>query len=74
MSIFDSLKALFGQGDTAALPGLLSEGLGKYKPRRLAGAGEQITGGWPRNAGSVMAWRRPKPAGHARSPEDRSAG
>src|SRR5262249_12704371 len=27
MSIFDSLKALFGQGDMAALPGLLSEGL-----------------------------------------------
>jgi uncharacterized protein YidB (DUF937 family) len=27
MSIFDSLKAVFGQGDTAALPGLLSEGL-----------------------------------------------
>lgn len=27
MSIFDSLKALFGQGDAAAVPALLSEGL-----------------------------------------------
>ena len=27
MSIFDSLRALFGQGDAAAVPALLSEGL-----------------------------------------------
>src|SRR5262249_13772114 len=37
MSIFDSLKALFGQGDTAALPGLLSEGLANTNLGNLQG-------------------------------------
>ena len=45
MSIFDSLKALFGQGDTAALPGLLSEGLANTNLGDLQGLVNQIQAG-----------------------------
>ena len=37
MSIYDSLKALFGQGDAAALPALLSEGLARTNLGDLQG-------------------------------------
>jgi uncharacterized protein YidB (DUF937 family) len=45
MSIFDSLKALFGQGDAAALPALLSEGLASTNLGDLQGLVKRLQEG-----------------------------
>jgi uncharacterized protein YidB (DUF937 family) len=45
MSIFDSLKGLFGQGDAAAMPTLISEALGKTNLGSLQGLVSQLEQG-----------------------------